>query len=191
MIFYLDIILFYIKIPSFGVDTHVHRLANRWGLSQAKHPNKVQEDLCRIFNKEKWSTLHLQFIYFGREYCTAKDHRPIECPICSLFTASPTPQREFTPKKKSKGILFYEERFKECQVEGSPQSFLGEFLSSSPSPSLSLSSTSEEKYGSNTTLLSTLLSTALVSDSTGDNNNLAESKEPDPHSHLRKRRRRS
>lgn len=61
--------------PSIAVDTHVHRLALRWGLTKEKsNPDKVQKDLCDLFPREYWNRLHLQMIYFGREYCTAKNH---------------------------------------------------------------------------------------------------------------------
>jgi endonuclease-3 len=70
-------------VPAFAVDTHVHRLANRWGLSKHTDVNKVQADLMEIFPQEHWNKLHLQFIYFGRQFCTAKDHGFSECPMCS------------------------------------------------------------------------------------------------------------
>eukprot|EP01035_Chromulina_nebulosa_P001673 gene1673-2259_t len=80
-------------VPSFAVDTHVHRLAQRWGISkEAKNVNKVQKDLCEFFPQEAWNKLHLQMIYFGREYCTAKDHKPSECPICSSLSSLGTEQ---------------------------------------------------------------------------------------------------
>ena len=61
--------------PAIAVDTHVHRLALRWGLSkEASNVDKVQRDLCSIFPRDKWNKLHLQMIYFGREHCVAKGH---------------------------------------------------------------------------------------------------------------------
>jgi endonuclease-3 len=73
-------------VPSFAVDTHVHRLALRWGLSKEKRDaNVVQRDLEAIFPRERWSILHLQFIYYGREHCVAKTHRPRSCPVCSAL----------------------------------------------------------------------------------------------------------
>ncbi|CAM9335277.1 unnamed protein product, partial [Ectocarpus fasciculatus] len=74
--------------PAIAVDTHVHRLANRWGLSNEKNVDKVQQDLMAVFPEETWNKLHLQMIYFGREFCTAKDHTPSGCPICSLLAST-------------------------------------------------------------------------------------------------------
>lgn len=70
-------------VPAFPVDTHIHRLAARWGLSDGKNVQKTEADLCRIFPRETWNKLHLQIIYFGREYCPARGHDPARCPICS------------------------------------------------------------------------------------------------------------
>ena len=69
--------------PTFPVDTHIHRLAARWGLSRAKTPDGTEEDLCKVFPREDWSKVHLQIIYFGREYCPALYHDLDACPICS------------------------------------------------------------------------------------------------------------
>ena len=70
-------------VASFPVDTHIHRLSLRWGLTaDEKRPDKVSEDLKRRFPRSTWSKLHLQMIYFGREHCPAKDHSPQLCPIC-------------------------------------------------------------------------------------------------------------
>jgi endonuclease-3 len=68
---------------AFPVDTHIHRLAARWGLSRARSPAGTERDLCRIFPRGAWSKLHLQMIYFGRNYCPALRHDPRACPICS------------------------------------------------------------------------------------------------------------
>ena len=70
-------------IPAFPVDTHIHRLAHRWGLSNGKSVVQTERDLKRIFPEEQWNKLHLQIIYFGREYCPARNHYPNECPLCS------------------------------------------------------------------------------------------------------------
>lgn len=70
-------------VPAFPVDTHIHRLASRWGLSAAKNVAQTEKDLKAIFPKEKWNDLHLQIIFFGREYCPARYHDLSECPICS------------------------------------------------------------------------------------------------------------
>ncbi len=72
-------------VPAFPVDTHIHRLAYRWKLSTGKNVQQTEEDLKRLFPKEKWNKLHLQIIFFGREYCPARGHKPKECPICSKF----------------------------------------------------------------------------------------------------------
>jgi endonuclease-3 len=71
--------------PAFPVDTHIHRLAYRWGLSNGKSVVQTERDLKQLFPKEKWAKLHLQMIYFGREYCPARGHDPRICPICSKF----------------------------------------------------------------------------------------------------------
>jgi len=72
-------------VPAFPVDTHIHRLAWRWGLSSGKNVVKTEADLKALFPKEKWNKLHLQIIYFGRQYCPARGHDPRKCPICSKF----------------------------------------------------------------------------------------------------------
>lgn len=72
-------------VPAFPVDTHIHRLAYRWKLSTGKNVEKTEADLKALFPKEKWNKLHLQIIFFGREYCPARGHQPLECPICSKF----------------------------------------------------------------------------------------------------------
>jgi endonuclease-3 len=69
--------------PAFPVDTHIHRLAARWGLSSGKNVAATERDLKRLFPPEAWGTLHLQLIYFGREHCPALRHDPAGCPICS------------------------------------------------------------------------------------------------------------
>jgi len=70
--------------PAFPVDTHIHRAAKRWGLSNGKSVEQTEKDLKRIFPKESWNKLHLQIIYFCREHCPAKKHNPDTCPICSV-----------------------------------------------------------------------------------------------------------
>lgn len=71
--------------PAFPVDTHIHRLAWRWGLSDRKNVEKTEADLKKFFPKETWNKLHLQIIYFGRQYCPARGHNPYQCPICSKY----------------------------------------------------------------------------------------------------------
>ena len=70
-------------VPAFPVDTHIHRLASRWGLSKAKNVEMTERDLKKLWPKEMWNKLHLQIIFFGREYCPARNHNLKECPICS------------------------------------------------------------------------------------------------------------
>jgi len=72
-------------VPAFPVDTHIHRLAWRWGLTTGKNVVQTEKDLKRLFPKEIWNKLHLQIIFFGREFCPARGHHPLECPICSRF----------------------------------------------------------------------------------------------------------
>jgi len=69
--------------PAFAVDTHIHRLAARWGLSKAKNVEQTERDLKKLFPPEDWGKRHLQIIYFGREYCPARNHDASQCPICS------------------------------------------------------------------------------------------------------------
>ena len=72
-------------VPAFPVDTHIHRLAYRWTLSTGKNVVKTEADLKKVFPREKWNKLHLQIIFFGREYCPARGHDPKVCPICSQY----------------------------------------------------------------------------------------------------------
>ena len=69
--------------PAFPVDTHIHRLAARWGLSNGKNVEKTEKDLKNVWPKETWNKRHLQIIYFGREHCPARNHDLSQCPICS------------------------------------------------------------------------------------------------------------
>jgi endonuclease-3 len=71
--------------PAFPVDTHIHRLAYRWKLSTGKNVVKTEEDLKKLYPPEMWNKLHLQIIFFGREYCPARGHDPAVCPICSKY----------------------------------------------------------------------------------------------------------
>jgi len=70
-------------VPAFPVDTHIHRLAARWGLSDGSNVVRTERDLKRTFPKERWNRLHLQIIFFGREHCPARSHDLSACPICS------------------------------------------------------------------------------------------------------------
>ena len=69
--------------PAFPVDTHIHRLAQRWGLTNGKNVEQTEKDLKRLFPKKSWNKLHLQIIYYGREYCKARDCFGISCKICT------------------------------------------------------------------------------------------------------------
>ena len=69
--------------PAFAVDTHIHRLAQRWGLTSGKNVIQTEKDLKRIFPKKIWSKLHLQIIFYGREYCKARDCYGLTCKICT------------------------------------------------------------------------------------------------------------
>ena len=70
-------------IPAFPVDTHIHRLAQRWGLTNGKSVVQTEEDLKRIFPQKSWNKLHLQIIFYGREFCTARGCKGITCEICT------------------------------------------------------------------------------------------------------------
>jgi endonuclease-3 len=70
-------------LPAFPVDTHIHRLAARWGLSSGKNVTQTERDLKRLFPEAEWTRRHLQIIYFGRQHCPARGHDPARCPICS------------------------------------------------------------------------------------------------------------
>lgn len=72
-------------IPAFPVDTHIHRLAHRWGLSNGKSVEQTEKDLKRLIPEKKWNKVHLQIIYFGREFCPARGHQWKNCPICSKY----------------------------------------------------------------------------------------------------------
>ena len=72
-------------VPAFPVDTHIHRLAYRWALSTGKNVVKTEQDLKRLFPRASWNKLHLQIIFFGREYCPARGHRMRDCPLCSVY----------------------------------------------------------------------------------------------------------
>ncbi len=84
-------------VPAFPVDTHIHRLAARWGLSSGQSVERTERDLRRHFPPEAWARLHLQFIYFGRRYCPARGHDAGACPICS-FAGRKTRARAKRPR---------------------------------------------------------------------------------------------
>ncbi|AOT06889.1 endonuclease III [Pseudoalteromonas luteoviolacea] len=84
-------------VPAFPVDTHIHRLAQRWGLTNGKNVAQTEKDLKRLFPKECWNDLHLQFIYYGREFCTARGCDGTVCPMCT--TCYPNRKRPKVVKK--------------------------------------------------------------------------------------------
>lgn len=73
------------NFPAFPVDTHIHRLAARWGLSYGKNVVQTESDMKELFPPDTWNKLHLQIIFFGREFCPARSHKKENCPICSKF----------------------------------------------------------------------------------------------------------
>ena len=83
-------------IPAFAVDTHIHRLAQRWGLTNGKNVIQTEKDLKRLFPKKTWSKLHLQIIYYGREFCKARECYGLTCKICTTCY----PNREIPIKIK-------------------------------------------------------------------------------------------
>jgi len=84
-------------IPAFAVDTHIHRLAQRWGLTNGKNVVQTEKDLKRIFPEKTWSKLHLQIIYYGREFCKARECYGLTCKICT--TCYPKRKKPFKIKK--------------------------------------------------------------------------------------------
>tara|TARA_B100000963_G_scaffold238971_1_gene209035 strand:+ start:486 stop:1139 length:654 start_codon:yes stop_codon:yes gene_type:complete len=84
-------------IPAFAIDTHIHRLAQRWGLTNGKSVKQTEKDLKRIFPKSTWNKLHLQIIFWGREYCKARECFRLECEICR--TCYPDRKRPFIHRK--------------------------------------------------------------------------------------------
>ncbi len=83
--------------PAFAVDTHIHRLAQRWGLTNGKNVIQTEKDLKRIFPKNTWTKLHLQIIYYGREYCKARECYGLTCKICN--TCYPNRKKPLKTKK--------------------------------------------------------------------------------------------
>ncbi len=83
--------------PAFPVDTHIHRLAQRWGLTSGKNVIQTEKDLKKLFPKKNWNRLHLQIIYYGREYCKARDCYGLTCKICT--TCYPNRKKPIKTKK--------------------------------------------------------------------------------------------
>lgn len=88
--------------PSFPVDTHIHRLSHRWGLSNGKTPDQVEIDLKRLFPKDVWNRLHLQIIYFGREHCPARYHDLSTCAICAWAASKARIRQEAKMNQRAK-----------------------------------------------------------------------------------------
>ena len=85
------------KIPSFPVDTHIHRLSQRWGLTKGENVLQTEKDLKKIFPISEWNKLHLQIIFFGREYCTARGCDGTKCFMCKKLY--PNRKKKFITKK--------------------------------------------------------------------------------------------
>ena len=83
--------------PAFAVDTHIHRLAQRWGLTNGKSVIQTEKDLKRLFSKNTWAKVHLQIIYYGREYCKARECYGLTCKICN--TCYPNRKKPFKTKE--------------------------------------------------------------------------------------------
>ena len=83
--------------PAFPVDTHIHRLAQRWGLTNGKNVTQTEKDLKKLFPKERWNKLHLQIIFYGRSHCTARGCDGTVCEICK--TCFPRRKKPFKAKK--------------------------------------------------------------------------------------------
>jgi len=86
--------------PAFPVDTHIHRLAARWGLSSGRNVEQTERDLKKLFPEDSWRKLHLQLIGFGREHCPARGHDLASCPICSWAASRARIRREARAKKR-------------------------------------------------------------------------------------------
>ena len=86
-------------VPAFPVDTHIHRLAARWGLSNGKSVDKTEKDLKNVWPKDEWNRRHLQIIFFGREHCPARNHDLKKCPICSWAASKKRILEEAKSKK--------------------------------------------------------------------------------------------
>ena len=89
-------------MPAFPVDTHIFRLARRWGLSRGNNVDAVERDLKKLFPAESWGKVHLQFIFFGRKFCPARGHIPENCPICSWGGVKKVLAEEAAKASKSK-----------------------------------------------------------------------------------------
>lgn len=90
------------KVPAFPVDTHIHRLGTRWGLTNGKNVDQTEKDLKAAFPEETWIDRHLQIIYFGREHCPSRSHDFENCPICSWAASKAAIKRELEAKEAKK-----------------------------------------------------------------------------------------
>jgi endonuclease-3 len=88
-------------VPSFPVDTHIHRLAHRWGLSSGRNVVQTERDLKSLFPEDTWNRVHLQIIFYGREHCTARGCDGKRCPLCSELRASGPKTRIPSPRNRS------------------------------------------------------------------------------------------
>jgi endonuclease-3 len=88
-------------LPAYPVDTHIHRLAARWGLSNGKSVEQTERDLKKVFPEEAWGKVHLQIIYFGREHCPALWHDLDACPICSWAAAK---ERKVAERRRDRAL---------------------------------------------------------------------------------------
>lgn len=89
-------------VPAFPVDTHIHRLAERWGLSDGSKVEKTEADLKKLFAPERWNDVHLQIIFFGREHCPARGHDMSQCPICGWAASKSRIERDGRDKAEAK-----------------------------------------------------------------------------------------
>jgi endonuclease III len=87
-------------VPAFPVDTHIHRLAARWGLSDGSTVERTERDLKAVFPRDTWNARHLQIIFFGREYCPALRHDLTACPICSFAASKKRIALEAAPRRR-------------------------------------------------------------------------------------------
>jgi len=90
-------------VPAFPVDTHIHRLAARWGLSRARNVAETERDLKKLFPRDSWNRLHLQIIFFGREHCPARGHDLTRCRICSWAATKKRIRQEMGRKAARQG----------------------------------------------------------------------------------------
>jgi endonuclease III len=87
-------------VPTFPVDTHIHRLAERWGLSTGKNVERTEADLKAVFPREQWPKLHLQMIYYGREHCPARNHDLSRCELCRRYGTAAVKMESKVPAKR-------------------------------------------------------------------------------------------